>query len=137
MQEPDIPSTLPVETEVLPHSAPSQASPVGLLTHAAQKAKARVVKEPAKKMQDQPVAAAGPSTAPITPPVASPSKKHAPQQDSSDSSHNFNDNNTPTKKVTEMPPGVAIPSVLMEGASPPQQNRHPPPSTTGEVCLHP
>jgi hypothetical protein len=138
MQEPDIPSTPPVETEAPPHSAPSQSSPVGLLTRAAKKAKVRVVEEPAKKMRDQPVAAAAPSTAPVTPPVAGPSKKRgAPRRDSSDSSHDFNDNDTPTKKATEMPPGVAVPSVLVEGASPPQQNRPPPPSTTGDVCLHP
>jgi hypothetical protein len=73
---PDVPSTLPVEMEALPHSAPSQSSPVGLLTCAAKKAKVCVVEEPAKKMQNQPVAAAAPSTAPVTPPVASPSKKH-------------------------------------------------------------
>jgi hypothetical protein len=119
MQEPDVPSTPPVETEAPPHSAPSQSSPVGLLTRAAKKAKVRVVEDPAKKMRDQPVAAAAPSTAPVTPPVAGPSKKcGAPQRDSSDSSHDFNDNDTPTKKATEMPPGVAVPSVLVEGASP-------------------
>ncbi|KAN0128965.1 hypothetical protein V8E53_013227 [Lactarius tabidus] len=138
MQEPDVPSTLPVETEVLPHSAPSQSSPVGLLTRAAKKAKVRVVEEPAKKTQDQPVAAAVPSTAPVTPPVAGPSKKRgAPRRDSSDSSHDFNDDDTPTKKATEMPPGIAVPSVLVEGASPPQQNRPPPPSTMGDKMCGP
>ncbi|KAN0140675.1 hypothetical protein V8E53_001502 [Lactarius tabidus] len=138
MQEPDIPSTLPVETEAPPHSAPSQSSPVELLTRAAKKAKVRVVEEPAKKTRDQPVAAAAPSTAPVTPPVAGPSKKRgAPRRDSSDSSHDFNDDDTPMKKATEMPPGVAVPSVLVEGASPPQQNRPPPPSTTGDKMCGP
>ncbi|KAN0133108.1 hypothetical protein V8E53_009138 [Lactarius tabidus] len=100
MQEPDDSSAPAVEVKAPPRSAPS---PVGLLTQAAKNSKARIVEEPVKKTQAQPVAAAAPSTAPFTPPMAGPSRKHkAPRRDLSGEVCDSNDD-TPTKKATEMP----------------------------------
>ncbi|KAN0131122.1 hypothetical protein V8E53_011014 [Lactarius tabidus] len=100
MQEPDDSSAPAVEVKALPRSAPS---PVRLLMQAAKNSKAHIVEEPVKKTQAQPVAAAAPSTAPFTPPMAGPSRKHkAPRQDSSGEVCDSNDD-TPTKKAMEMP----------------------------------
>ncbi|KAN0128960.1 hypothetical protein V8E53_013222 [Lactarius tabidus] len=101
LQEPDNPSAPAAEVDALPLSAPS---PVGLLTQAAKKGKARIVEEPVKKMQARPVKAPAPAPAPSTPPVAGPSKKHkAPRRESSSEVSDSNDDETPTKKATEMP----------------------------------
>jgi hypothetical protein len=101
MQEPDDSSAPAAEVDASPLSAPS---PVGLLMQAAKKGKACIVEEPVKKVWAQPVKAAAPSPAPSAPPVAGPSRKHkAPQQDLSGEVSDSNDNETPTKKVTEMP----------------------------------
>ncbi|KAN0131146.1 hypothetical protein V8E53_011038 [Lactarius tabidus] len=84
LQEPDNPSAPAAEVDALPLSAPS---PVGLLTQAAKR-----VKVPA------------PAPAPSTPPVAGPSKKRkAPRRESSSEVSDSNDDETPTKKATEMP----------------------------------
>ncbi|KAN0128967.1 hypothetical protein V8E53_013229 [Lactarius tabidus] len=100
MQEPDDSSAPAVEVKAPPRSAPS---PVRLLTQAAKNSKACIVEEPVKKTQAQPVAAAAPSTAPFTPPMAGPSRKRkAPRQDLSGEVCDSNDD-TPTKKATEMP----------------------------------
>ncbi|KAN0140677.1 hypothetical protein V8E53_001504 [Lactarius tabidus] len=78
-----------------------------------------------------------PTAAPITPP-AGPStstyagkgkKCAAPPEDSPEVETHSNEGDTP-QKVTEMPPGVAVPSVLVEGASPPRPKA---PATTGDV----
>ncbi|KAN0127805.1 hypothetical protein V8E53_014361 [Lactarius tabidus] len=101
LQEPDNPSAPAAEVDALPLSAPS---PVGLLTQAAKKGKACIVEEPVKKTQARPVKAPALAPAPSTPPVAGPSKKHkAPQRESSSEVSDSNDDETPTKKATEMP----------------------------------
>ncbi|KAN0131113.1 hypothetical protein V8E53_011005 [Lactarius tabidus] len=101
LQEPDNPSAPAAEVEALPLSAPS---PVGLLTQAAKKGKACIVEEPVNKMQARPVKAPAPAPVPSTPPVAGPSKKHkAPRRELSSEVSDSNNNETPTKKVTEMP----------------------------------
>jgi hypothetical protein len=64
---------------------------------------------------------------PITPPAGSSTstyagkgKKHAvPPEDSPEVETHSNKGDTP-QKVTEMRPGIAVPSVLVEGASPPR-----------------
>ncbi|KAN0131097.1 hypothetical protein V8E53_011098 [Lactarius tabidus] len=80
-----------------------------------------------------------PTAAPITPP-ASPSmstyagkgkKCAAPPEDSPEVETHSNEGDTP-QKVTEIPPGVAVPSVLVEGASPPRPKA---PATTGDDHL--
>ncbi|KAN0131094.1 hypothetical protein V8E53_011095 [Lactarius tabidus] len=84
LQEPDNPSAPAAEVDALPLSAPS---PVGLLTQAAKKVKAPAL-----------------APAPSTPPVAGPSKKRkAPRLESSSEVSDSNDDETPTKKVMEMP----------------------------------
>jgi hypothetical protein len=71
---------------------------------AAKKGKAHIVEEPVKKTQAQPVKAAAPAPVPSTPPVAGPSKKRkAPQWELSSEVSDSNNDETPTKKATEMP----------------------------------
>ncbi|KAN0139729.1 hypothetical protein V8E53_002391 [Lactarius tabidus] len=75
-----------------------------------------------------------PTAAPITPPTgpsmstyAGKGKKHAvPPEDSPEVETHSNEGDT--QKVTEMLPGIAVPSVLVEGASPPRPKM---PATTG------
>jgi hypothetical protein len=101
LQEPDNPSAPAAEVDALPLSAPS---PVGLLTQAAKRGKARIVEEPVKKTRARPVKAPAPAPAPSTPPVAGPSKKHkAPRWELSSEVSDSNNDETPTKKATEMP----------------------------------
>jgi hypothetical protein len=77
-----------------------------------------------------------PTAAPITPPTgpsmstyAGKGKKHAvPPEDSPEVETHSNEGDT--QKVTEMLPGIAVPSVLVEGASPPRPKM---PATTGNV----
>ena len=149
MAEPDTPSTasnLPTPSisavsplPTIPSAAfaaaapPPPPAPTGLLTRAAKgKARAQETEAPSPVPFTP---SAGASTAPYS---LRGKKRSAPIVESSSDSDEINemsdssDDDAP-RKAMEMPPGVSIPRVHVEVASPTHPDRPPPPRSTGEV----
>ena len=126
-----VPPAPAVSASLVPAAAapPPPPAPPGLLTRAAKaKGKARAEEPPD-------TASAGPSSARYSLRKKPQTATIIPSSDDSDgAASDSSDSDTP-KKVAEMPPGVAVPRVQVEVASPPRVEEKDLPFATGEVLF--